>query len=90
VRRLASDGVPWRGLRIRYPSVATTKRAFAPGFRPVATYALGALVPPTYAEPWAERHPHLVEQLNRVERLFERVPPLPWLSDHYLLELVRK
>jgi SAM-dependent methyltransferase len=89
-RRLASDGVPWRGLRIRYPSIRATKQAFGSAFRPAAVYALGTLVPPTYAESWAERHRHLVTSLNSVERALEQVPGMAWLADHYLLELVRR
>jgi hypothetical protein len=52
--------------------------------------ALGALLPPPYAEAWAARHPKLVEKLDRWERRWETVPPLPWLADHYLMELERR
>jgi hypothetical protein len=51
--------------------------------------ALGALVPPPYAEEWASRHRGLLEALERWERRLETVPPLPWLADHYVLELQR-
>lgn len=89
-RRLRRQGVPWRGLTVRYPSPATVRRAFAPAFRPRRTVAIGALLPPTYAEPWAARHPRLLARLGRWERRLEGVPPLPWLADHYLLELERR
>jgi len=52
--------------------------------------ALGALLPPPYAEGWAARHPGLIDRLDRWERRFETVPPLPWLADHYLMELERR
>jgi len=88
-RRLRREGSPWRGLTIRYPSIGDVRRAFAPHFVPRRVSALGALVPPTFAEPWAARHPRLLSALDRVERHFEAVWPFPWLADHFLIELER-
>jgi hypothetical protein len=51
--------------------------------------ALGALVPPTFAEPWAVRHPRLLAALDSLERRAETAWPLPWLADHFLIELER-
>jgi hypothetical protein len=28
--------------------------------------------------------------MDSLERRFESVPPLPWLADHYLIELERR
>jgi SAM-dependent methyltransferase len=89
-RRLRRGGVPWRGVTVRYPSPAILRSAFAPAFRPVRLSAVGALLPPTEWEGWAARHPRLLAVLARWERRLETVPPLPWLADHYLLELVRR
>jgi SAM-dependent methyltransferase len=86
-RRLRRGGVAWRGLTIHYPSIGSLRRAFAPWFRPRRTSAVGALLPPSYAEGWAVRRPRLLARLNRWERRLETLPPLPWLADHYLLEL---
>jgi hypothetical protein len=66
------------------------KRTFAPEFQARRNAALGALLPPSYAEPWAARHPRLLARLDRWERRWETLPPLPWLADHYLLELERR
>ena len=88
-RRLRPGGVPWRGLHIRYPSIADARRAFAPAFRLLRVGAVGALLPPSYAERWAADHPRLIAGLERCERWLEAVPPLPWIADHYLLELER-
>jgi hypothetical protein len=88
-RRLRRGGVAWRGLTIRYPSIAAARRAFAPWFRLRRISAVGALLPPSYVESWAVRHPVLLERLDRWERRLETVAPLPWLADHYLLELER-
>jgi SAM-dependent methyltransferase len=88
-RRLRRGGVGWRGLTIRYPSIGAVRRAFAPAFRLRRASAVGALLPPSYAEGWAARHPRLLAHLARWERRLETLPPLPWLADHYLLELER-
>lgn len=89
-RRLRRGGVEWRGLTVRYPSPAALRRAFGPAFRPLRLSAVGALLPPTEWEAWAARHPRLLATLARWERRLETVPPLPWLADHYLLELARR
>jgi SAM-dependent methyltransferase len=89
-RRLRRGGVAWRGMTVRYPSIRALQRAFAPEFRTLRTSAVGALLPPTYIEEWTRRHPRLLAALARWERRLERVPPLPWLADHYLIELERR
>ena len=89
-RRLRRGGVDWRGITVRYPTPAALRRAFAPAFRSLRLSAVGVLLPPTEWEPWAARHPRLLAVLARWERRLETVPPLPWLSDHYLLELERR
>lgn len=88
-RRFTPGGVEWRGLRVRYPSIRSLRRALAPDFRVRRVAALGALLPPSYAESWAGRHPGLIARLDRWERRLETIPPLPWLADHYLMELER-
>jgi hypothetical protein len=88
-RRLTPGGVEWRGLRVRYPPIRSLRRALAPGFRVRRVAALGALLPPSYAESWAGRHPRLIARLDRWERRLETFPPLPWLGDHYLMEAER-
>ncbi len=89
-RRLRRGGVEWRGITVRYPSPAALRRAFIPAFRPLRLSAVGALLPPTEWEAWAGRHPRLLAALARWERRLETMPPLPWLADHYLLELARR
>ena len=88
-RRLKRGGTTWSGLCIRYPSIRAIRRAFSPEFRAVRVSAIGAVLPPPYLEDWAARHPAMLRTLNRWERRVETVPPLPWLADHYLLELER-
>lgn len=88
-RRMKPGGTAWRDLTIRYPSVRDARRAFEPEFRIRRAAAVGALLPPSYAEAWAKRHPALIAALDRAERRWETFPPLVRLSDHYLLELER-
>ena len=89
-RRLRPGGTTWRGLSVRYPSLRAVRRAFRPEFRFAGARAVGALLPPSYAEGWARRHPALLRRLDAWERRLEAVPPLPWLADHVLVELVRR
>ncbi|HEV7519426.1 MAG TPA: methyltransferase domain-containing protein [Thermoanaerobaculia bacterium] len=89
-RRLRAGGAVWRGMAIRYPSIGAVTRAFCPDFQARRAAAVGAFLPPSYAESWAIRHPRLLARLDRWERRWETLPPLPWLADHYLLELERR
>lgn len=89
-RRLRPGGVEWRGLQIRYPPIGRVRRSFAGQFRALRATAVGAFLPPSYAEDWAARHPAWLDRLDRWERRFESWPPLPQLADHYLLELERR
>jgi|GEM_PF-489962 len=89
-RRWTRGGVAWRGITIRYPSIGAARRAFQPDFHARRVAGVGTFLPPTYAEPWAARHPRLLNFLERWERRLERCPPIPHLADHYLLELERR
>lgn len=90
LRRLRPGGVVWRGTRVYYPTIAEVKDAFAGPFELQRVAAIGALLPPPYAEGWARRFPRIVRWLDALERRVETVPPLPWLADHYLLEFERR
>jgi hypothetical protein len=88
-RRLRPGGLLWHDARIRYPSIGSVRRALRPDFRVLRVSAIGALLPPPYTQAWADRHARLLGRLDAWERRLEAVPPLPWLADHYLLELER-
>jgi SAM-dependent methyltransferase len=88
-RRLHRQGAEWRGLTIRYPTRRELRRAFAPDFRLSHAYAIGALLPPPFTTSWSDRHPRLVERLDRLERRLEGRWPLPALADHVLLVFTR-
>ncbi|NKC10698.1 MAG: methyltransferase domain-containing protein [Gammaproteobacteria bacterium] len=84
-----SGGVEWRGLKVYYPSISVLREEFAPHFECRRVAALGALVPPPYTENLTSKAAALVRALDRLERALESLPPLPWLADHYLMELHR-
>jgi ubiquinone/menaquinone biosynthesis C-methylase UbiE len=87
VRRLRRDP-QWRGVPLHYPTPYSLSRTFSSGFRVKRVSALGLLLPPCL-ESIAPRWPRVIGALNRCERLCEAMPPLAWISDHYLLELER-
>jgi SAM-dependent methyltransferase len=89
-RRLRGGGAVWRNVVVRYPSIRTVRRAFAPWFHYRRASALGCLLPPGYAASWLLPHPRLLRALDHCERLLATAPPLPWLADHYVLELERR
>ena len=89
-RRLRPGGARWRSLTVRYRTIGAVRRTFESAFRFVRVGALGALLPPPYAEGWAGRHPRLVERLERWERSRESTAPLPWLADHFQIEFERR
>ncbi len=88
--RRFSEVTWWRGLPIRYPSVRSTRRLLAPSFEVTRVWALGVLVPPSYAETWARRHPRVLGRLARVERRIEQWPGAAQLADHYVIEATRR
>ena len=88
-RRFARVTV-WHGMQIRYPSIRTMRRLVAPSFDVGRVWALGALIPPSYVEPWARRYPRILASLARAERRIERWPGVAQLADHYVLEATRR
>jgi SAM-dependent methyltransferase len=89
VRRFARVTM-WRGIEVRYRSIRAMRRHLAASFEINRVWALGVLIPPSYAEAAARRHPRVLAALARVERHIERWPGVPQLADHYVLEIIRK
>jgi SAM-dependent methyltransferase len=80
----------WRGMPIRYPSIRSIRRTLTPAFEIDSVWALGVLIPPSYAEPWAQRHSGALAWLARTERRIERWPGAAQLADHYVVEITRR
>ena len=87
IRRAArSAGLAFRrGFDVEVQTLAAGKGKPVVLFRRAA--GLGVLLPTTEAGPWIGRHPRLMGVLDRLERRFETVPPLPQLADHVVVEL---
>jgi len=80
----------WRGQTIRYFTPGQIIKCFAPYCEVSKVSGLGYLLPPTYIGSFVSMHPTLFRWLNSLERKFESVPGIPYLSDHFMLILTRK
>ena len=74
---------------VHYPTVAEFSKAFAPHFKLRTRTGVGIFVPPSYLEPWMQRHPRLLALMARADRMVCRLPLLRTLGDHVLLHFVR-
>jgi hypothetical protein len=88
LRRLRRDGVPWRGVRITYPTPGETAAMLRPSFEVTRLSPLGCVLPPTYAAGWLNRSPRTLGLLTRLERLAQGSPLLARISDHFIVEAV--
>ena len=94
-RRLSREGVTARlsdgaFVHVRYPTVGALARIFAPEFRLESVKGIGVAVPPSYLEPWAQRHPSLLQFCERADSLMGRCPGIRVLGDHVLVRLQRE
>ena len=94
-RRLSREGVTARlsdgaFVHVRYPTVGALARTFAPEFRLESVNGIGVAVPPSYLEPWAQRHPSLLQFCERADSLMGRCPGIRVLGDHVLVRLQRE
>jgi SAM-dependent methyltransferase len=93
-RRLRGKGVvanlaPGHSVFVRYPSVNSLRRDFAPHFRLVSWKGTGIAVPPSYLESWAARFPRLFEFAAKIDPLFGRCPGIRTLADHAVVVFER-
>lgn len=77
-------------LQVHYPSVKSLASTFAPEFRLKSIQGVGVAVPPSYLEPWAERHPRLLKLCEQVDSWTSRCPGVRSLGDHVLVRLERE
>jgi ubiquinone/menaquinone biosynthesis C-methylase UbiE len=95
LRRLDRDGVTARitdgaFVHVHYPTVSALARTFAPEFRLESVKGVGVVVPPSYLEPWAQRHPGWLQFCERADSFIGRCPGLRVLGDHVLVRLRRE
>ncbi len=94
-RRFAKDGVNARiangaFVHVDYPSVKLVARTFAPEFRLKSVKGVGVMVPPSYLENWAQRHPRLLQLCENADSYLGKCPGIRVLADHVLLRFERK
>ena len=77
-------------LRVHYPSVKLLATTFAAEFRLKSIKGIGVAVPPSYLEPWAQRHPQLLRVCEQVDSWTARCPGIRVLGDHVLVRLERE
>ena len=91
LRRFRQAAVPARlGNRhftVTYHRCAALRVALQPWFTLSERRGIGVFVPPSAAEPWISRHPHLLAVLENLDRLAAR--PLAALGDHILYRFMR-
>ena len=76
-------------VHVHYPSVGFLSRIFAPTFQLKQVRGIGVTVPPSYMEPWAQRHPRTFEVCARLDSWFGRCPGTRLLGDHVMVRLER-
>ena len=91
LRRLMHGQAPARlGKRefhVVYHRKSAMVRAFAPWFVLERREGIGVAVPPSAAEPWISKHPHLLSAMETLDRRIAR--PLAMLGDHVLYQFRR-
>jgi ubiquinone/menaquinone biosynthesis C-methylase UbiE len=80
---------PGSSVQIRYYSVRSLARIFAPSLRLLSWRGIGLMVPPSYVESAAHRFPTLLKKAELGDRLLARCPVLRGFSDHILLKFER-
>jgi SAM-dependent methyltransferase len=86
--RRGSVAVPLEGETVwtRYFNPAEFTAIFAAaGLQPVALRALGLFVPPPYMQAFADRHPQLIQSLQRIEDRCGALPLFRQCGDHFLI-----
>jgi SAM-dependent methyltransferase len=74
---------------VSYPTVGDVERIFAPWFELNRRSAIGLFVPPSYVEGWARNHETTLGHLEKMDRIFARLPVFRDVGDHVLLEFTR-
>jgi SAM-dependent methyltransferase len=76
-------------VHVHYPSVRFLARTFAPEFQVMRVRGIGVTVPPSYMEPWAQRHPRALRFCDRLDSWLGQCPCIRLLGDHVLVQLQR-
>ena len=77
-------------VHVRYPSVRSIERIFAPEFTLKSIQGIGVAVPPSYLELWASKLPGIVKLGANADLVLGNCPGIRMFADHLLLRLERK
>ncbi len=77
-------------VQVRYPSVRSIRRMFAPGFSLKAIQGIGVAVPPSYLEAWVSKFPGLVKLEADADLVLGHCPGIRVFADHLLLRFERR
>lgn len=86
LREPRTDCTATKGIIIRRHSVAQIKQQMKPAFRLVGWKGIGIVVPPSYAEDFANRHTDLIRLLAKIDRQIGTLPVIRGMADCVLLE----
>lgn len=76
-------------VNVQYPTVRELCAALHPWFALRRVKSIGLAVPPTYLEPWANRHREILAIMRSIDRVISEWPILRALGDHVLLTMER-
>lgn len=77
-----------RNFEVFYHRSSYLRRAFQPWFELERRIGVGVAVPPSAAEPWISRHPHLLANMEAFDQVMAR--PLASFGDHVLYQFRRR
>jgi SAM-dependent methyltransferase len=92
LRRFRTNSVARLGgvaFPVTYHGFRDVRRSFSPWFELSSRRAIGLFVPPSYAEPWMNRHHRALARCEQLDHLCAGWPVFRGLGDHMLLEFVR-
>jgi ubiquinone/menaquinone biosynthesis C-methylase UbiE len=72
-------------LPVHYPTLRSMRKFFSPEFRLRSATGIGLTVPPSYLEPWAQKHPAILRGCEAVDWVLSCFPGARVLGDHMLL-----
>lgn len=86
-RGSAQVNLDGNSLSVHYPTLRFIRKCFAPMFKLRGVTGIGVAVPPSYLEPWLQKHPELLCKCEAIDRVLSHCPGGRVIGDHMLLHL---
>ena len=74
---------------LQYPTVRQLSKLFSPWFSLRSCVGVGVAIPPSFAESWVQKQPHIFKLLQTIDQRLHRIPGLRVIGDHVLLSFER-